>query len=124
MARFAGLDPAVLDQLSHLSLVARRVVEGFMAGHHTSPHRGSSVEFAQHRPYASGDELKAIDWRVFARSDRLVVKEYVDTFIEAEFEAVSLDHLGNGFFCGQSDEFHQGQVLEPMAVWPDLEFIF
>ncbi len=78
MARFAGLDPAVLDQLSHLSLVARRVVEGFMAGHHTSPHRGSSVEFAQHRPYASGDELKAIDWRVFARSDRLVVKEYVE----------------------------------------------
>lgn len=75
---FAGLDPAVLDRLSHLSLVARKVVEGFMAGHHTSPHRGSSVEFAQHRAYAPGDELRSIDWKVFARSDRLVVKEYVE----------------------------------------------
>ena len=75
---YAGLDPAVLDRLSHLSLVARKVVEGFMAGHHRSPHRGSSVEFAQHRPYSAGDELRAIDWRVFARSDRLVVKEYVE----------------------------------------------
>ncbi len=72
------LDPAVLDQLSGLSLVARKVVEGFMAGHHTSPHRGSSVEFAQHRAYAPGDELRRIDWKVFARNERLVVKEYVE----------------------------------------------
>lgn len=49
-----------------------------MAGHHKSPHRGSSVEFAQHRPYAPGDELRRIDWKVFARSERLVVKEYVE----------------------------------------------
>ncbi len=77
-ARYAGLDPKVLDRLSHLSVVARRVVEGFMAGHHRSPHRGSSVEFAQHRPYSPGDELRAIDWRVFARSERLVVKEYIE----------------------------------------------
>lgn len=75
--RLSGVDPAVLDRISHLNLVARRVVEGFMAGHHTSPHRGSSVEFAQHRPYSAGDELRSIDWKVFARSDRLVVKEYV-----------------------------------------------
>ncbi len=72
------LDPAVLDKLSSLALVARKVVEGFMSGHHTSPHRGSSVEFAQHRPYSPGDELKRIDWRVFAKSERLVVKEYVE----------------------------------------------
>ena len=75
---YAGLDPAVLDRLSNLSLVARKVVEGFMAGHHTSPHRGSSVEFAQHRPYVPGDELRAIDWKVYARSERLVVKEYIE----------------------------------------------
>lgn len=76
--RYAGLDPAVLDRLGHLSVVARKVVEGFMSGHHRSPHRGSSVEFAQHRPYSPGDELRKIDWRVFARSERLVVKEYVE----------------------------------------------
>jgi len=73
-----ALDPAVLDRLSNLSLVARTVVEGFMAGQHRSPHIGSSVEFAQHREYAPGDELRRVDWRVFARSDRLVVKQYVE----------------------------------------------
>jgi len=79
MARTSSsLDPKVLDKLSGLALVARKVVEGFMSGHHRSPHRGSSVEFAQHRPYAAGDELRRIDWKVFGRSDRLVVKEYVE----------------------------------------------
>ncbi|MDP6538179.1 MAG: DUF58 domain-containing protein [Planctomycetota bacterium] len=73
-----SLDPAVLDKLSGLSLVARTLVEGFMAGHHRSPHRGSSVEFAEHREYVPGDELRRIDWRVFARSERLVVKEFVE----------------------------------------------
>ncbi len=73
-----SLDPAVLDRLSSLSLVARTVVEGFMAGHHRSPHRGSSVEFQQHREYVPGDELKRIDWKVFAKSERLVVKEFVE----------------------------------------------
>lgn len=79
MARTIGtLDPAILDKLSGLELVARRVVEGFMAGVHASPQRGSSVEFAQHRAYAPGDEVRKIDWKVFARSERLVVKEYVE----------------------------------------------
>jgi uncharacterized protein (DUF58 family) len=72
------LDPAVLDRLSNLSLVARTVVEGFQAGQHRSPHRGSSVEFQQHREYVPGDELKRIDWKVFAKSERLVVKEFVE----------------------------------------------
>ncbi|MEM8709455.1 MAG: DUF58 domain-containing protein [Planctomycetota bacterium] len=79
MARPLGtLDPAVLDRLSGLELVARKAVEGFMSGMHASPQRGSSVEFAQHRPYAPGDETRKIDWKVFARSERLVVKEYVE----------------------------------------------
>ncbi|MEX1026126.1 MAG: DUF58 domain-containing protein [Planctomycetota bacterium] len=73
-----SLDPAVLDRLSGLSLVARTVVEGMMAGQHRSPHKGSSIEFAQHRPYVPGDELKHVDWKIFARSNRLVVKEFVE----------------------------------------------
>jgi uncharacterized protein (DUF58 family) len=72
------LDPAVLDGLSGLSVVARTVVEGFRAGQHKSPHRGSSVEFAQHRQYVQGDELRHVDWKIFARSNRLVVKEFVE----------------------------------------------
>jgi uncharacterized protein (DUF58 family) len=74
----ARLDPAVLDRLEGLSLVARTVVEGFMSGHHRSPYRGSSAEFAQHREYVAGDELRRVDWKVFARNDRLVVKEFVE----------------------------------------------
>ena len=73
-----SIDPAVLARLSHLSLVARTVVEGFQAGQHRSPHRGSSVEFAEHREYVPGDDLQRIDWKVFAKSDRLVVKEFVE----------------------------------------------
>lgn len=69
------LDPAVLDRLEGLELVARSVVEGTLSGHHRSPLRGNSAEFAQHREYVSGDELRRLDWKVFARSDRLVVKE-------------------------------------------------
>ncbi|MEL6430959.1 MAG: DUF58 domain-containing protein [Planctomycetota bacterium] len=72
------LRPEILDRLAGLELVARRAVEGFMAGQHASPQRGSSVEFAQYRAYAPGDETRRIDWRVFARSERLVVKEYVE----------------------------------------------
>lgn len=78
MALAKPLDPAVLDRLSSLALVARTVVEGFMAGQHRSPHLGSSVEFAQHREYVPGDELRRVDWKVFGRNDRLVVKQYVE----------------------------------------------
>ena len=73
-----SLDPAVLDRLEGLARAARTVVEGYMAGHHRSPVRGSSAEFAQHREYVVGDELRHVDWQVFARTDRLVVKEYVE----------------------------------------------
>ncbi|MEM7308849.1 MAG: DUF58 domain-containing protein [Planctomycetota bacterium] len=73
-----SLDPRVLDKLSSLALVARTVVEGFMAGQHRSPHRGSSIEFAQHRQYVPGDELRHVDWKIFARSNRLVVKEFIE----------------------------------------------
>ena len=66
----ASLDPRVLDKLSSLALVARTVVEGFMAGQHRSPHKGSSIEFAQHRQYVPGDEVRRIDWNVTARTRR------------------------------------------------------
>ncbi len=77
-ATLKSLDPRVLDKLSSLSLVARTVVEGFMAGQHRSPHKGSSIEFAQHRQYVPGDETKHVDWKIFARSNRLVVKEFIE----------------------------------------------
>src|SRR3989338_8059066 len=70
------LDPYEVAQLGGVELVAEGVVEGVLAGLHRSPFRGFSVEFAEHRPYQPGDELRYLDWKMLARSDRLVVKQY------------------------------------------------
>ncbi len=65
-----------LARVSNLQLLARSVVEGFCTGLHSSPHKGFSVEFKQHRPYVPGDEIRRIDWKVFGRSDRHYIREY------------------------------------------------
>jgi uncharacterized protein (DUF58 family) len=70
------LEPAALAALGNLELVARNVVEGFLFGLHRSPHRGFSVEFAENRPYYAGDDIRFVDWRMYARSDRYYVKQY------------------------------------------------
>ena len=70
------LDPKVLNKITRLDLKARHIVEGFMGGMHKSPYHGFSVEFAEHREYAPGDDLKHLDWKVFGRTDRLYIKEY------------------------------------------------
>jgi len=72
------LDPAVVARLAHLDVRARVVVEGFIAGMHRSPFHGFSVEFAEHRPYMPGDPLKNLDWKVWARTDRFLVKQYTE----------------------------------------------
>ena len=72
------LDPSVVARLSHLDVRARLVVEGFIAGMHRSPFHGFSVEFAEHRPYMPGDPLKNLDWKVLAKSDRYLVKQYTE----------------------------------------------
>jgi len=70
------LDPKVLNKITRLDLKARHIVEGFMGGMHKSPYHGFSVEFAEHREYTPGDDLKHLDWKVFGRTDRLYIKEY------------------------------------------------
>lgn len=70
------LDVATLDRLKRLDVRARLVVEGFISGQHRSPYHGYAVEFATHREYAPGDDLRHIDWKVWSRSDRLYVKQY------------------------------------------------
>ncbi|MEX0818502.1 MAG: DUF58 domain-containing protein [Pirellulaceae bacterium] len=70
------LDPAALARVKNLSMVARGVVEGFISGLHSSPYKGFSVEFAEHREYTRGDNLRFLDWRMLARTDRLYVKQY------------------------------------------------
>jgi uncharacterized protein (DUF58 family) len=70
------LDPFEAAKLGGIELVARSVVEGFLSGLHRSPYHGFSVEFAEHRPYQAGDELRYLDWKVLARRDRLYVKQF------------------------------------------------
>ncbi len=73
MLRF---DPSELRKYGGLTLLARNVVEGFLSGVHRSPFKGFSVEFAEHRQYTPGDEIRHIDWRAFGKTDRYYVKEF------------------------------------------------
>ncbi len=71
-----ALTPDILAKIDRLELAARQVVEGALAGRHRSPRHGFAVEFAQHREYAPGDDIRHVDWKVFARTDRYTIKQY------------------------------------------------
>ncbi len=93
------LDAGVLARLMAQPLLARFPMEGTVSGHHKSPHRGSSVEFAEYRNYAPGDDVRRLDWRVFARTDRFYLKEF-----EAETNLrcyLVLDCSGSMAFVGK-----------------------
>ena len=70
------MDPKILGRIDNLELLAQTVVEGFISGLHRSPYLGRSVDFAEHRAYMPGDDIRRIDWRLFARADRFYVKEF------------------------------------------------
>ena len=73
-----GLDPRVLAKIGNMSVLARSVVEGTLTGLHRSPTRGSSIEFAEHKPYTQGDEIRHIDWKVYGKSERYYIKQFVE----------------------------------------------
>jgi len=70
------LDPKILARLEGLQLRARLIVEGYVSGVHRSPYRGFSIEFAEHREYAPGDDLRYVDWKVFGRTDKIYLKQF------------------------------------------------
>src|SRR3954463_783372 len=72
------LDPRTLARINSLDLRARLIVEGLMTGMHRSPYQGASVEFAQHRAYAFGDDIRRVDWKVLAKTDRVYLKQYIE----------------------------------------------
>jgi len=93
------LDPAVLQRLESLDLVAREVVEGIRVGMHKSPLRGFSTEFAHHRPYVPGDAIRHLDWRVYGRTERYYIKLYeAETNFDAHLllDASSSMRFGSG----------------------------
>ena len=73
-ARF--VDPSVLARIGNLDLLARTVVDGFINGLHRAPYFGASIDFAEHRGYVAGDDIRRVDWRLYARTDRYYVKQY------------------------------------------------
>lgn len=72
------LDPRTLARLKGLHVRSRQIVEGYVAGLHRSPYRGFSIEFAEHREYVPGDDLRYVDWKVFGRTDKFYLKQYED----------------------------------------------
>jgi uncharacterized protein (DUF58 family) len=98
-ARSELVDPQVLQQIGSLELLSRTVVDGLLAGKHRSTTKGGCCEFAQHRQYAPGDEIRQIDWQVYARNDRYFIKQFEE---ETNLHGiVALDTSGSMKF-GQS----------------------
>ena len=94
------LDPTALARFGRLELIARLVVEGVMSGLHKSPFKGFSVEFAEHRQYGPGDEIRHIDWRAFGKTDRYYVKEYEE---ETNLKAyLVVDSSGSMGYAGRT----------------------
>lgn len=94
------LDPKALAKLSTVKLRARAVVEGVLSGLHKSPHQGQSVEFAEHKEYAPGDEIRHIDWKAYGKFDKYYVKRYehetnLRAFIAIDASA-SMSYRSNG----------------------------
>ncbi len=119
MKAYRYLEPAALARLRNLKLVARSVVEGFISGLHSSPFKGFSSEFAEHREYVSGDNLRHLDWRVVGRTNRYYVKQYEE---ETNLTAhILLDVSGSmGYSSGGLSKFeyacHLAAVLAYLLV--------
>jgi uncharacterized protein (DUF58 family) len=106
-------DPASLAALGRIEIVARWVVDGFMAGLHRSPRKGFSVEFADYRPYQPGDDLRYIDWKIAARSDRWVVRQYEE---ETNLRAtIVLDVSRSMAWSGSPDRLTKLEYAERLA---------
>jgi uncharacterized protein (DUF58 family) len=110
------LDPSMLARISDLALLARTVVDGFMHGQHRSMRKGASLDFAEHRSYQPGDDLRRIDWRVYGRTDRFYIKEYdADTNASVIF---ALDSSGSmNFGSGALTKFDYGRFLVASLAW-------
>ena len=94
------LDPSAIARFGRLELLARLVVEGVMSGLHKSPFKGFSVEFAEHRQYGPGDEIRHIDWRTYGKTDRYFVKEYEEETNLKSYLVV--DTSGSMGYCGRT----------------------
>ena len=105
------LDPKVLASIADLELVARTIVDGTVSGLHRSPFHGYSAEFSQYRHYRPGDDLKYVDWKLFARTDRVFTKQYRETTNLAA--GLVIDASASMGFCGENgvSKFNYARVM-------------
>lgn len=110
------MDPATLARIGNLELVARWVVEGFISGLHLSPHLGFSTDFAEHRPYVPGDDVRHVDWRVYARTERTYLKTYeADT--NTNFTVLLDVSASMGFAHGGITKLAYAKLLAATLAW-------
>jgi uncharacterized protein (DUF58 family) len=110
MLRF---DPSELRKYAGLTLIARQIVEGYLTGVHRSPYKGFSVEFAEHRQYTPGDEIRHIDWRAVGKTDRYYIKEYEE---ETNLKAYLLvDASGSMGFRGSRKALSKFEYAQHVA---------
>lgn len=115
-AHASFLDPAVLARIDNLQLLARTVVEGFMQGIHRSPYLGMSMDFAEHRPYMPGDDIRRIDWRLYARTDRYHIKQFeAETNADVGFLLDTSASMGYG--SGDITKLDYGRFLAASLAW-------
>jgi uncharacterized protein (DUF58 family) len=110
------LHPEAVKRIGRLELRARHVVEGFQSGMHRSPYFGQSVEFLQHREYAPGDDLRHVDWTVWAKQDRLVVKQYEE---ETNLRCVLLVDVSNSmqYGAGAMNKYEYASTVAASLAW-------
>jgi uncharacterized protein (DUF58 family) len=110
------LDPTVLARIGDLELVARTVVQGFMHGLHRAPRLGHSTDFAEHRPYQPGDDIRRIDWRIYGRTDRHYVKEFEADTNAAVVLAVDVSRSMD-YGSGAVRKFDYARMLAAALAW-------
>ena len=110
------LDPNILARIDNLQLLARTVVEGFMQGIHRSPYLGVSMDFAEHRQYMPGDDIRRIDWRLFGRTDRFYIKQFeAETNADVGFLLDTSASMGYG--SGEITKLDYGRFLTASLAW-------
>ncbi len=106
----------MLAKIDNLQLLARTVVDGFLQGIHRSPHLGVSMDFAEHRPYMPGDDIRRIDWRLYARTDRFYIKQFeAETNADVGFLLDASASMGYG--SGQTTKLDYARFLIASLAW-------
>ena len=112
----SAVSPTAVMQIKNLELRAKIVVEGFMSGLHRSPYHGFSVEFTDYRQYSIGDDLRYLDWKLYAKQDRYYIKRFEDETNLRCYLLVDMSH-SMGFWSGNYSKLEYAKTLAASLAW-------